>query len=134
MEYKNPIVIERADPWIYKHTDGYYYFTGSVPGYKSIELRRSKTINGLQEGETKQIWFSHDEGLLSELIWAPEIHFIDGKWYIYFAASDHPTERNQQHFHRMFVIENQNEDPFDGEWTEKGQIKTHQESFRWDSL
>ena len=132
MEYKNPIVIERADPWIYKHTDGYYYFTGSVPGYKSIELRRSKTINGLQEGETKQIWFSHDEGLLSELIWAPEIHFIDGKWYIYFAASDHPTERNQQHFHRMFVIENQNEDPFDGEWTEKGQIKTHQESFSLD--
>ncbi|MCY7185891.1 hypothetical protein MK534_09240, partial [Streptococcus gallolyticus subsp. gallolyticus] len=31
-DYHNPIVLERADPWVYKHTDGYYYFTGSVPG------------------------------------------------------------------------------------------------------
>ncbi|HIY57946.1 MAG TPA: alpha-N-arabinofuranosidase, partial [Candidatus Tetragenococcus pullicola] len=38
-KYNNPIVLERADPWVYKHTDGYYYFTGSVPGYQSIEVR-----------------------------------------------------------------------------------------------
>ena len=37
--YLEPIVLERADPWIYKHTDGYYYFTGSKPGYQEIELR-----------------------------------------------------------------------------------------------
>ncbi|MBO0488167.1 glycoside hydrolase family 43 protein [Vagococcus fluvialis] len=133
VRYKNPVVIERADPWIYKHTDGYYYFTGSVPGYQLIELRRSKTINGLENGERKEIWFAHEEGLLSELIWAPEVHFIDGKWYIYFAASDHPTVRNNEHFHRMFVIENSNENPFDGDWVEKGQIKTHQESFSLDA-
>ena len=29
--YKNPIVIERADPWVYKHTDGYYYFATNSP-------------------------------------------------------------------------------------------------------
>ena len=49
--YKNPIVIERADPWVYKHTDGYYYFTGSVPGYQEIEVRRAKSLNELENGE-----------------------------------------------------------------------------------
>ena len=27
--YLNPIVLQRADPWVIKHGDG-YYFTGSV--------------------------------------------------------------------------------------------------------
>jgi Predicted beta-xylosidase len=40
--YTAPLIIQRADPFIYKHTDGYYYFTASVPAYNLIELRRSK--------------------------------------------------------------------------------------------
>lgn len=76
--YLEPIVLERADPWIYKHTDGYYYFTGSKPGYQEIELRRAKTLKGLADGEVKVIWTAHAEGSMSELIWAPEIHFIQG--------------------------------------------------------
>lgn len=50
----NPIVYERADPWVYHHSDGYYYFTGSVPGYQSIEIRRAKSLNDLEKGETKK--------------------------------------------------------------------------------
>ena len=85
--YKNPIVIERADPWVYKHTDGYYYFTGSVPGYQEIEVRRAKNLDGLEDGERTSIWCAHATGPMSSLIWAPEIHFIQGRWYIYFAAA-----------------------------------------------
>lgn len=33
-----PIVLHRADPWVVKHTDGYYYFTATVPEYDSIEI------------------------------------------------------------------------------------------------
>jgi GH43 family beta-xylosidase len=39
----------------------------------------------------------------SKNIWAPEIHYIQGKWYIYFAADDGNNEN-----HRMFVIESNN--------------------------
>jgi len=131
--YQNPIVLERADPWIYKHTDGYYYFTGSVPGYQEIELRRAKTINELGTGEIKLVWHAHDEGPMSELIWAPEIHFIQGKWYIYFAACSSATERTAAHHHRMFVLENESANPLEGEWVEKGQVVTHQESFSLDA-
>lgn len=128
----NPIVYERADPWVYHHSDGYYYFTGSVPGYQSIEIRRAKSLNDLEKAETKNVWRAHKDGPMSQLIWAPEIHFIQGKWYIYFAASDHGTIRNEVHHHRMFVIENEHDDPFEGSWTEKGQIKTQFESFSLD--
>ena len=55
-EVVKPIILQRADPWIYKHTDGYYYFTASVPEYDRIEIRRSKTINGLAEEAGVTIW------------------------------------------------------------------------------
>ncbi|MEQ9810111.1 glycoside hydrolase family 43 protein [Streptococcus jiangjianxini] len=134
LRYKNRIVRERADPWVYKHTDGYYYFTGSVPGYQSIELRRAKRLNDLENNaEILSVWHAHDTGVMSELIWAPEIHFIQGKWYIYFAASDHSEIRNEHHHHRMFVIENSNEDPMNTDWVEKGQVQTQFESFSLDA-
>lgn len=131
--YNNPIVLERADPWIYKHTDGYYYFMGSVPGYQTLELRRACTINGLGNAEPVTIWHAHETGNMSKLIWAPEIHYINNKWYIYFAASDHSEIRDRHHHHRMFVLENENADPFEGQWIEKGQVKTQFESFSLDA-
>ncbi|HXV97228.1 MAG TPA: hypothetical protein VEC93_02315, partial [Anaerolineae bacterium] len=47
VRFTNPIIKQRADPWVYKHSDGYYYFTASVPEYDRIELRRATTIQGL---------------------------------------------------------------------------------------
>lgn len=76
--YNNPIVLERADPWVYKHQDGWYYFMGSVPGYQTLELRRAKSLNELGEAEAVTIWHAHKTGNMSQLIWAPEIHFIQG--------------------------------------------------------
>ncbi|MGI6154844.1 MAG: family 43 glycosylhydrolase [Enterococcus sp.] len=131
--YSKPIVMERADPWVYRHTDGYYYFTGSVPGYQSIELRRAKSLNELETGEIMTVWHAPEEGLMSRLIWAPEIHFINGKWYIYFAASNDAVERNHRNHHRMFVIENSHENPMNTDWIEKGQVVTQFESFSLDA-
>jgi GH43 family beta-xylosidase len=126
---KNPIVEQRADPWVYKHTDGYYYFTGSVPQYDRIEVRRAKTLQELGAAEGVDVWRKRDTGLMSANIWAPEIHFIGGKWYIYYAAA-----RADAIFdHRMYVIENESANPLEGEWVEKGQIKTDWESFSLDA-
>ena len=47
MQYPNPLIPQRADPFIVRHTDGMYYFTASVPEYDRIELRGAKTIAGL---------------------------------------------------------------------------------------
>jgi GH43 family beta-xylosidase len=131
--YKNPIVIQRADPLIYKHTDGYYYFTASVPEYDRIEIRRSKTLQGLSEAETFTAWTKPDKGEMSHLIWAPEIHFIKGKWYIYFAAAGNGEVTGITFNHRMYVIENNSEDPLTDNWVEKGQVRTGWESFALDA-
>lgn len=132
-KYHNPIVMERADPWVYKHTDGFYYFTGSVPGYQEIEVRRAKHLDELENGECKCVWRAHKTGEMSSLIWAPEIHFIDGSWYIYFAAAKSPEVEKETFQHRMYVLECKDENPLTGVWNEKGQVKTAFESFSLDA-
>ncbi|MEW8985978.1 MAG: glycoside hydrolase family 43 protein [Bacillus sp. (in: firmicutes)] len=125
----NPILLQRADPWVYKHTDGYYYFTASVPEFDLIELRRAETIQGLGEAEPVVAWRKYETGVMSANIWAPELHYIDGKWYIYFAAA-----RADDIFdHRMYVLENDSANPLEGEWVEKGQVKTDWETFSLDA-
>lgn len=134
-QYLNPLFKKKADPWIYKHTDGYYYFTASSPAFDRIELIRAKTIEGLRDEEPVTVWEKHEEGPLSHLIWAPEIHYLRGKWYIYFAAA--PTEEHHPEHgtfqHRMFALENDNPNPLEGDWVEKGQVKTDWESFALDA-
>jgi GH43 family beta-xylosidase len=127
------IIEQRADPWIYKHTDGYYYFTASVPEYDTIEVRRSKTIKGIAEAEPVVAWRKHETGPMSSLIWAPEIHYINGSWYIYYAAAPSKEIVDGLFQHRMFVIENKSANPLEGSWEEKGQIKTDWESFALDA-
>jgi GH43 family beta-xylosidase len=129
ISFNNPIVEQRADPWIYKHTDGYYYFTASVPEYDRIEVKRAKTIQGLTNAEPVVAFRQHESGPMSANIWAPEIHYIDGSWYIYYAGA-----RQDAIFgHRMYVIENESVNPLDGIWKEKGQVKTDWESFSLDA-
>lgn len=132
-EYINPLVEQRADPWVYKHSDGYYYFTASVPEYDRIEVRRADTLEGLREAEAVVAWRKYESGPLSANIWAPEIHYIDEKWYIYFAAA-RTTETKEGLFdHRMFVLENTSANPLEGVWEEKGQIHTKWEAFALDA-
>lgn len=133
IKYNNPIVVERADPWIYKHTDGYYYFTGSVPNYEGVEIRRAKTINELRDAEATLVWIKPETGEMSGWIWAPELHFIQGKWYVYYAASGHTETVNNMFTHRMYALECSDDNPITGTWVEKGQVKTHQESFSLDA-
>lgn len=131
--YTNPLIEQRADPFIYKHDDGYYYFTASVPEYDRIELRRAATIEGLREAKPEVIWRKREKGMLSANIWAPELHRMDGKWYVYFAAA-HTTETDEGLFdHRMYALENDSANPLEGQWVEKGQVKTAWESFALDA-
>ncbi|WP_096438635.1 glycoside hydrolase family 43 protein [Alteribacter populi] len=131
--YRNPIIEQRADPWVYKHEDGYYYFTGSVPEYDRIEVRRAKTIEGLRDATPKTVWRKYKSGPLSANIWAPEIHFIDRKWYIYFAAARTTKTDNGLFDHRMYALECDAANPVEGSWVEKGQVKSKWETFCLDA-
>ena len=98
----NPLVLQRADPFVALQKDGSYIFTATVPEYDRIELRRTRDLNKLASAETKVVWRKHDSGPMSYHIWAPEIHRIDGKWYIYVTAG-----RADAHWEiRPYVLEN----------------------------
>jgi GH43 family beta-xylosidase len=125
----NPLVNQRADAQIYKHTDGYYYFTATVPEYNRIILRRSTTLQGLSTAPETVIWTKHASGIMGAHIWAPEIHFIDGKWYVYFAAGSTADVWAI----RMYVLEGTGANPLTATWTEKGQITTPWSSFSLDA-
>lgn len=135
--YKTPFIIERADPHVYKHTDGLYYMTASVPAYDLIEVRCGKTLEELETNEVKNVWFKHKAGTgeQSELIWAPEVHYVEGEFYIYYAAShttkEHDYDKTFQH--RMYAIKCSGQNPMEDEWEECGQIITRQDSFCLDA-
>ncbi len=128
MDYNNPLVEQRADPWVL-NDGGYYYFTASVPEYDRIELRRARTINGLTDTkEVKTIWQCHESGEMSCHIWAPELHRLGGDWYIYFTASD----KNDKWQIRPYALKCSDKDPLSGKWEECGRIDIGEETFSLD--
>jgi len=128
LSWTNPIVPQRADPQVFLHTDGWYYLTATVPEYDRIELRRARTLGDLSTAEPKVIWRKHDRGPMGAHIWAPEIHFIDGKWYVYFTAG---AAENKWAI-RPYVLECAGRDPLADDWIERGRIKLGWESFSLD--
>ena len=114
-DFYDVVAPDGADPWVIRHTDGRYYATMSTG--RDVTLRRSSTLSGLGGGERKVVWTPPRTGPSSKNLWAPEIHRLRGKWYVYFAADDGPNEH-----HRMFVLENASDDPFRGEFVEKGRV------------
>ncbi|CAJ0546494.1 Ff.00g011210.m01.CDS01 [Fusarium sp. VM40] len=126
--YDNPLIHQRADPHILKHTDGWYYFTASVPEYDRIILRRSETIQGLADAREVTIWNRESSKAGIGYVWAPEIHHIDGKWYIYFALG-----RKSDFDIRMFVLEGAGDDALTALWVEKSWIETDWDTFSLDA-
>lgn len=128
-----PLIEQRADPHITKHSDGYYYFTASVPEYDRIELRRATTIAGLAQAQPHVCWRKPDVGAYSELIWAPELHCNQGAWSIYFAAAPSREIKHNLFQHRMYAISNSSANPLEGTWQFHGQIETGMDTFCLDA-
>lgn len=47
--------------------------------------------------------------MYSRNLWAPELYYLEGNWYIYFTADD-----GNQPNHRMYVLKGKTQDPLDG--------------------
>jgi GH43 family beta-xylosidase len=112
--YSNPIRHSGADPWILEK-DGYYFFTHTTG--KNLVLYKTKKFSELAAAQRVLIWQPPENTNWSKEVWAPELHFIRGKWYFYFAADNGVNEN-----HRIYVLENKNKDPMKGKWVMKGQV------------
>jgi GH43 family beta-xylosidase len=131
LKYNEIWIPQRADPYVYRHTDGTYYFTASVPAYDRIVLRSSSTLAGLADAEEVTVWKKHESGIMSEHIWAPELHYLNGKWYIYFAGG----EKEDVWAIRPYVLECADADPMTGTWVEKGKMgRAKEDEFSFEAF
>jgi GH43 family beta-xylosidase len=116
----NPVVLQRADPSVYQAADGYYYLTDSVPDYNAVELRRATTLEGLSTAQPVTLFHSPSSGPKSRWIWAPDIRYYDGTWFIYYSASPSPNTFD----HRLYTMQTASADPMTGAWTQNGELAT----------
>ncbi|MCI7791863.1 MAG: family 43 glycosylhydrolase [Lachnospiraceae bacterium] len=88
MHFKNPIAIHRADPDV-TFWNGKYYFiaTNDADHNHTLYIRESDTLEGLATAEEHLILDSDTYDNIKGLLWAPEFHEIDGRLYIFHAAT-----------------------------------------------
>ena len=119
--FSNPLLDKGADPYSF-YKEGFYYYTHTTG--TNITIWKTRNLADLRNAEKKVVWVPPPNTMYSKQIWAPEILFLDGKWYLYFAADD-----GNNNNHRMYVLENTGEDPMQGEWIFKGKISD--ETDKW---
>lgn len=110
----NPLLPGGPDPWV-TFKDGYYYYTNTTA--KNITLWKTRNMADLSHAEKKVVWVPPPGKPYSSDLWAPEIHFLQGKWYVYFAA-----DAGKNRSHRIWVLENESADPLQGEWKLVGEV------------
>lgn len=117
--YTNPLLERGAEPWAVFHEGKYYYTQGSED---KIVLWETSDITDLSKATQKAVWIPTDPENAFHL-WAPEIHRINNKWYIYFAADDGNMDN-----HQIYVIENEAASPMEGSFVMKGRIPTDKDN------
>ncbi len=117
--FTNPLLLSGPDPWVTREGDTYYYM--HTLGNR-LEIWRTKDITDLANAERKTVWRPPAKGPNAVSIWAPELHRIGGRWYIYYTAAERGHDDDA---HRgVFVLENSSDDPLRGEWVDRGRVNT----------
>ena len=85
--------------------DGVYYYCESREHQRAVAIRRSRTIADIGDDPGTIVWEAPLIGPYCHAVWAPELHWFDGRWFIYFAADD-----GKNCNHRMWVLESKTGD------------------------
>ena len=104
------------DPWVIR-VGGYYYYCGSDGG--RLWITKSATLQNILQQSKTYIFTPPTGTLYSGDLWAPELHYLGGRWYVYFAADDGNNDN-----HRMHVLEGGTDanDPLNGVYNYKAKL------------
>jgi GH43 family beta-xylosidase len=125
--FTNPIR-DGADPWVFQKGSDYYYCASEGGG---ISVSKSDQLT--DHGTMIKVWNAPGQGWNAANIWAPELHYIDGNWYIYYAAGE---KQGGPFIHQQSgVLKSEGEDPF-GPYLDMGMLYTGDDlrdpkSVRW---
>ena len=116
--FYNPIRLEQnmGDPWMYYH-DGYYYYMQSSG--TQIKVTKSawmtQVVENIEDENVTKVIFRQKSINVVE-IWAPEIFFFDGHWYVYFTATTDSTDTLEKDANRRIYGMKSKTDNAMGEW------------------
>lgn len=96
--YEFPIAFNRADPCIGKWNGRYYFIaTNDADHEHTIYMREADSIPGLVTAQEVLILDAYTYPHIGNLLWAPELHIIKDKLYIFHAATPQNFEDEQSH-------------------------------------
>jgi GH43 family beta-xylosidase len=121
--FTNPILPAGPDPWV-TQKDGLYYLL--VTTNDNITIRKTRALSNAGAAAPVVVWTPPAAGPNCCNIWAPELHFRRGKWYIYYTAGSNKADLSTQ---RTFVLENAAADPTQGRWLDRGRLFSPQADF-----
>lgn len=115
--FTNPLGDDgHPDPCIvYCEREECYYgiSTSGFPlwGDDSLTIHRAKNFEDIfSKSESRLAYKSNADDETHGFLWAPELHNINGKWYIYTSCENSPDD-NEKH---IIVLEAKTDSPFDG--------------------
>lgn len=114
--FSNPLA-SGADPWVVKQNGRYYYAYSRDNG---IWVASSPKLTDVIASPATRVWSAPAAGWNRTNVWAPELHFVDGQWYIYYAAGDAGPPFITQH---AGVLRSTGADPA-GPYTDMGMLYT----------
>ncbi len=108
-DVQNPVCSTGNDPWIVEHEGKYYYCFSRGDGKTGgVAVAEIPSINKVSDKNASQVYTAPSGTSYSHEYWAPELHYINGEWYIYVAADD-----GNNHNHRMYVLKGTSQNPLD---------------------
>ena len=113
--FANPVAAG-ADPWVVRHGAEYLLVQSRDNG---IYVSRSPKLTQVVSSAVR-VWVAPDTGWNATNVWAPELHRIGGRWYIYYAAGRAGPPFIHQ---RAGVLESAGDDPL-GPYTDRGMLYT----------
>nr|WP_276046621.1 MULTISPECIES: glycoside hydrolase family 43 protein [unclassified Sphingomonas] len=117
--FHNPLLPSGADPWIVRDGDVYYHMHTTGRG---LEIWKTRDVTDLAHAEHRVVWRPSQPAANGVSIWAPELHHINGRWYIYYTAAE--TGHDDDAHRGIFVLENAATDPTTGDWIDRGRLAT----------
>jgi GH43 family beta-xylosidase len=102
--FTNPIFASQ-DPWI-TYVNGIYYYSESYCGAATICIKAATTLTGLSNATWVGVWNPPTGAINSGDVWAPELHYINGQWYFYYAADNGNNDT-----HRLFILQANSSNP-----------------------
>ena len=114
----NPIVGTGQDPYVVQYQDYYYLIQSQNDGIWITKSTKDNLTDMAIAGTTVKVWTYPATGPNCMDVWAPELHQVDNRWVIYYAADTCDANNNN---HRMFALESDSDDPL-GTYTDKGEV------------